>query len=102
MKTYILASAVGLALLLPHVSPAAEPEPAQNEPAQKPPVGAVNPEISNRVVALCFTCGGAFPQTNAILNLNGFGNLTVEFGANCAVPLVARADNRPRVCSRPR
>ena len=89
MKKFALLTSLGVALLMPAASQAAEKS-TQTETGGK---------ISNKTVRLCFTCGGATPFRRLTINLNGTGNRVLEFGSGCGGGLAYRFDNRPYVCS---
>ena len=95
MRNLALLSALGLALLVPAASQAAEPDP--NQAVQMPSKDAN--KLSNAVTRLCFTCGGFTPFRRLVINLNGTGNRVLEYGSGCGGGLVYRFDNNPYLCS---
>jgi hypothetical protein len=108
MKTYILASALGFALLLPQVSQAdnqSAPRPpglATHGPQQTPKPkssATITPQVDNAFVITCYTCGGYYPYHVASGNLSGTGNLTYEWGSACSGGQEWRADNTPFLCA---
>jgi hypothetical protein len=50
--------------------------------------------------ALCFTCGGDWPNFMGSFNVVSATNNVTSRGSYCASPLTARTDSRPFLCGR--
>jgi hypothetical protein len=107
MKTFVVLSALGLALVLPEVSQAAAGDKAPAPPqvatqgvakAKSRASTAIVPAVAGRAVLVCYTCGGAYPNHVATGNLGGF-NWVWEFGSGCGSGQTWRWDNTPYFCS---
>lgn len=90
MKPYMLAIAVGSALLIPQVSRADPPEaPGRSSaertarPIPKAARQVASPAVSWANVVTCYTCGGNYPNYVSTGSLNGHGNMVYEFGSGC-------------------
>jgi hypothetical protein len=100
MSKLALVVAFGLALAVPAVATVqAEPNPNKAVTLPQKPETPDLQKISNKVVRLCYTCGGATPIRRLTINLNGTGNRTLEYGSGCGGPIQYFFDNNPYLCS---
>jgi hypothetical protein len=105
VKPFVLLSALGLALLMPEVSQAAQaaspplPGPGQKL-APKPQTPAVTPPASAKVSPyriVCYTCGGLYPYRVAWPRIPA--GYLYEFGPGCSGPQRWIWETRPQVCA---
>jgi hypothetical protein len=102
MKTLVLVSALGLALLVPTSSRAASNgEAAAAARAGKVVTQSALRAINNQAAVgcnICFTCGGDWPVfAGSIVSV---GNTPTERGSSCSGPLQSRSDGSPFLCCR--
>jgi hypothetical protein len=100
MKTFVLLSALGLAILLPDLSQAAGSQaPLPQGPAQALPGKSVpGPRVTGAYVIACYTCGGSYPYRVATGALGGT-NSVWEYGSSCSGGLAWRSDANPYFCA---
>lgn len=90
MKTLLFASAIGLALMIPGVSDAAQK-------VQGPVARAANNQTAV-ACNFCFTCGGDW--TVFAGSIRSVGDTPVERGGSCSGSLISRVDSSPFLCCR--
>ena len=104
MKTFVLLSALGLAILLPDLSQAAGGQaPPPSGPTQPMPVKArattgIVARVTGAYVIACYTCGGSYPYRVATGALGGT-NSVWEYGSSCSGGLAWRSDANPYFCA---
>jgi hypothetical protein len=100
MKRLIFLSALGLALLMPKVSEAANSSPANPKPPSTAQKEVLPPkqEVAGHRILLCYTCGNNFPYRIDTGYLGGY-NWVWEYGPLCTNPITYRWDNSPQLCS---
>jgi|SRR5688500_13003831 hypothetical protein len=102
MKTLVLVSALGLALLVPTASQAASS--AETTAAARTGKvvrqSALRAENNQTAVAcnICFTCGGDWPVFAG--QIVSVGNFPTERGGGCSGNLEGRTDSSPFLCCR--
>ena len=101
--------AIAASLSFPVVAQAQNLAPADVQKLQRTPApaavgagGIVQAENKQTAspTALCFSCGGDWPNFMGSFNVVSATNNVTERGASCASPLSARTDSRPFLCGR--
>ena len=111
MKPFVLLSVLGLALVMPEVSQAANSNPATaatNGLAVKPPMvtGPHSPIPKGGWLTVygycvyCYTCGGNFQHQLTLADSRRFTSATgvYERGSSCTGPIRFINDSQPYVC----
>lgn len=102
MKMLVLASGLGLALLLPAGSQAADQAQAAAAAASGKRVSTSALRAINNQTAVacnfCFTCGGDW--TVFAGSIRSVNDLPVERGSSCSGQLTSRNDSSPFLCCR--
>ena len=101
MKTLVLVSALGLALLVPTASQAADAAEAAAAVRSGKVATSARRAINNQTAVgcnICFTCGGDWPVfAGSIVSV---GNTPTERGSSCSGALQSRSDGSPFLCCR--
>jgi hypothetical protein len=101
MKTLVLVSALGLALLVPSASQAADAAEAAAAVRSGKVATSARRAVNNQTAVscnICFTCGGDWPVfAGSIVSV---GNTPTERGPSCSGPLQSRSDGSPFLCCR--
>jgi len=108
VKSFALLSVLGLALLLPVASEAADgatsPPPLSVEkvrPAQQKQVDRSAPQMSTTRTThyriMCYTCGGGYPYRVAAPYIGA--GWVLEYGSGCGYGQAWRYDSQPYICS---
>ena len=106
VKTFILLLSLGLALVMPGASQAADPPPPgggidlgpkSDDPDVMPPAGDAAAAIPSRIV--CFTCArsGAYSRRTDWPRISR--GYLLEYGPNCAAPQRWVMETRPQICA---
>jgi hypothetical protein len=91
--------AIAASLSFPVVAQAQNLAPADVQKLRTPAPAAVGTQTASPT-ALCFTCGGDWPNFMGSFNVVSATNNVTERGSSCASPLSARTDSRPFLCGR--